>query len=512
MLTTGPDNPNTNNMIGGVGMYAAPQYTNTYVKQKEKPVYGKAELVLSVLMFLFSFIFVRFVVYNVTGIISSLLYIAFFAVTVIYLKKKGFAFSGFNKLLGALLFIFSTVFTITDNSFIKFLTCVFLFAAGAYFIYSVCADRKDVERYLPYAMKKSLFEYPFSKFSAQADILSDKAKDSETSSNIKRVIIGLVLTIPVTVIVAALLMKADDGVNYMISDIFDTFYSDEIWTVIMQLAFALPLSLYGFGLIYRCAFRKDIRELTDEECADKVWRKRIVSNLIFYTAAAPVLLLYVLFFVSQASYFLSAFMGKLPEGFSYAEYARKGFFELCWIVVINLGIMIIMNLHSKNSGEEKTVMLKIYNMIFCIFTLILIATAVSKMVMYIDAYGLTVMRVYTTWFMILCAYIFLLTIIKQFRPDMHLAKHITIGFTLMFAFLCFSRPESLIVKYNHMMGKVTADELADSGIYEMSDDGLLAAVNEGLMQSDEARERSSKKHSDHYTDDLNISTLLLENK
>ncbi len=204
MLTTGPDNPNTNNMIGGVGMYAAPQYTNPYVKQKEKPVYGKAELVLSVLMFLFSFIFVRFVVYNVTGIISSLLYIAFFAVTVIYLKKKGFAFSGFNKLLGALLFIFSTVFTITDNSFIKFLTCVFLFAAGAYFIYSVCADRKDVERYLPYAMKKSLFEYPFSKFSAQADILSDKAKDSETSSNIKRVIIGLVLTIPVTVIVAAL--------------------------------------------------------------------------------------------------------------------------------------------------------------------------------------------------------------------------------------------------------------------------------------------------------------------
>lgn len=174
--------------------------------------------------------------------------------------------------------------------------------------------------------------------------------------------------------------------------------------------------------------------------------------------------------------------------------------------------MIIMNLHSKNSGEEKTVMLKIYNMIFCVFTLILIATAVSKMVMYIDAYGLTVMRVYTTWFMILCAYIFLLTIIKQFRPNMHIAKHIAIGFTLMFAVLCFSRPESLIVKYNHMMGKVTADELADSGIYEMSDDGLLAAVNEGLMQSDEARERSSKKHSDHYTDDLNISTLLLENK
>ena len=90
MLTTGPENTNTNNMMDGVGMYAAPQYTNTFVKQKEKPVYGKAELILSALMFLFSFIFIKFVVYNVTGLISSLLFAAFFTAVIVYLRKKGF--------------------------------------------------------------------------------------------------------------------------------------------------------------------------------------------------------------------------------------------------------------------------------------------------------------------------------------------------------------------------------------------------------------------------------------
>ena len=248
------------------------------------------------------------------------------------------------------------------------------------------------------------------------------------------------------------------------------------------------------------------------ECDYRLMKKRALGNLVFYTAAAPILILYVMFFVSQASYFLSAFMGKLPEEFSYAEYARKGFFELCWIVVINLGIMMIMNLHSKNSGKEKTGVLKAYNIIFCIFTLILIATAVSKMVMYIDAYGLTVLRVYTTWFMLLCAFIFLVIFIKQFRPGMHMSKWISVGFTLMFAVLCFSRAEALIVKYNHAMGKVSSDTIRSSGILEMSDDGLLEAVNEGLISIETAKSASDLELPDHPTDVLNISTILLQSK
>ena len=222
------------------------------------------------------------------------------------------------------------------------------------------------------------------------------------------------------------------------------------------------------------------------------------------------LLLYVMFFISQAGYFLSAFMGRLPEGFSYAEYARKGFFELCCIVVINLFIMMIMNLHSTHSGEEKTSALKIYNVIFCIFTLILIATSLSKMVMYIDAYGLTVMRVYTTWFMVLCTFIFITVLVKQFKADMHMSKVIAVGFTVMFAVLCFSRAESLIVKYNHNTGKVTMANVSDSGITFMSDDGVLTAVKEGLLTSEEGYDINEFKHRRHMTDNLNISTLLLE--
>ena len=74
-----------------------------YEKPKEKPVYGRAECVVSALVFLFAVLFMRFVVFNITGIISSLLYIAIITTAIVYLRKKEYAFSGFNKALTVVL-------------------------------------------------------------------------------------------------------------------------------------------------------------------------------------------------------------------------------------------------------------------------------------------------------------------------------------------------------------------------------------------------------------------------
>ena len=115
-----------------------------------------------------------------------------------------------------------------------------------------------------------------------------------------------------------------------------------------------------------------------------------------------------MFFISQAGYFLSAFTNSLPEGFTYADYARRGFFELFAIALINLGVTCFMSLFSKKAGREKPFALKFYSVMISVFTLILIATAMSKMIMYINRYGLTALRFYTSWFMVLLAMIFVL--------------------------------------------------------------------------------------------------------
>lgn len=497
---------NSPQMMGG---YVASYYT----AKKESPLYKRGECVLALIVALMSVFFVRLVLFVNIGLFATIFCMIMLTTEIIYLKSRGLHVKGFNKLFAVALYIFGTVFAITDNLTVKWLDMLFMIGADAYFVYSVGAQKNDIEKYLPYAMIKALFAYPFEKFDAQARISSDRFSKSNGGKNFKGILGGLLLAVPLTVVVGSLLMSADEGVEHIMYIIGEFFASEGVWSWTGYLLLALPVSCYIFGMLYRNAVRNNIRELNSEECIESMKSFRLISNIVLYTAVTPIILLYIVFFFSQASYFLSAFSGTLPEAFSYAEYARKGFFELCTIAVINLAVIIFMNVTAKKSGEERTAALKIYTSVLSVSTLILIATAMSKMIMYIDTYGLTELRVYTTWFMVLTAYIFVLILVKQFKRGLGIAKLVSIGFTIMFAILCFSRSEVIITKYNiRMYNAGYLNELDMNSIENMSDDALLAAVDEGVLDVQKAQEISSVCHGEETINQLNLSSLILKNK
>ena len=101
-----------------------------------------------------------------------------------------------------------------------------------------------------------------------------------------------------------------------------------------------------------------------------------------------------------------------------------------------------------------------------VFTLLITATAISKMVLYIQNYGLTQLRVYTTWFMVLTALIFVYVIIRQFKANFPFMRAAAMTFTLMFALLCFSRPDAVIARYNM---EYCSEQLTFTDIKEMCD-------------------------------------------
>jgi len=493
--------------------YSTNDLSDTSPIEKEVPAYTKTEVILSAAVAVLAFLFIRYTVFNLTGFFTTGIFIALISAAVIYLRKKEFKFSRFNKILTTVLYIFSTVFSITANDFIKSLDTIFLCAAASYLIYSVTASENDVERFLPYALKKSLFSNPFSKFGTQGRIAADSLKGSKIGGNILPVLIGLFITVPLTAIVAALLMSADDGLAKMLSGIAEKIFSDNISVIIAQLMLTIPCSMYIFGMLYSNCFRDDLKVLDRDECTRKLESARFIRNLIVYTAVTPICILYVMFFISQANYFLSAFMNNLPDGYSYADYARQGFFELFAVSVINLGVIAGMSLFSKNSGRNKPTALKFYIVTISIFTLVLIATAVSKMVMYISAYGLTQLRFYTTWFMLLLAVIFVMIIIKQFRFDFRFARHLSVAFTLLFGILCFSRPDSLIAAYNiEMYSAGYLSELDTHQIMQMSDDAVLTALNKGVVSKKTAAERFSHNGNETEIDYYNLSSVILRSK
>ena len=161
---------------------------------------------------------------------------------------------------------------------------------------------------------------------------------------------------------------------------------------------------------------------------------KVVPDIAIQTAILVVCLVYLLFIGLQAKYLFSAFAGIRPEGFTYAEYARRGFFELCDIAVLNLVVLVGANCFSKTRRSEN-VWLRRGNVLLAVLTLLLIATAMSKMVLYICAYGLTEKRVITMVFMIWLLVVFLMMIIWQYRK-LPIVRIAVMTGAVLFCLLC----------------------------------------------------------------------------
>lgn len=472
--------------------------------------YSKCDILLSVTCALASFGFIRFILWNTMGFISTALYLLIITAVLLYLKHRGHKFSKLNIAAFAVLYLFSFVFSITANELIKTLDAVFLFIGGSYLVFSVANDKHDIERFLPFAAAKAVFSIPFTTFSSQIVISKDAASRSKSGNNIKLMLIGLLVTVPLTWGVGALLMSADQGFENMFSGFSIWIKHLDIGVFIFQLCLALPCSMYLFNLLYNSSHRNDVVRLDQQKCTYKVLSMRHIPNILLYTAITPICILYILFFIAQANYFLSAFSGSLPDGYSYSEYARRGFFELFWVSMINLTVIIVMSLLAKKGGEKKPAAMKAYTTTLSLFTIILIATALSKMMMYINEYGLTQLRVYTSWFMVLLAMVFVMIIIKQFRFSFHIARWLTAVFTVMFALLCFSRPDALIADYNISMynsGKL--EELDTISLLEMSDDAVLEVVKMGAFDPAQLKKEKEEEYDKSFYNKLNISSAAL---
>ncbi|MBO4866938.1 MAG: DUF4173 domain-containing protein [Ruminococcus sp.] len=436
------------------------------VAPKEKTVFTKSEKILALTTFVIAYGVVQFALWNTSGFFTTGLCLLFIAVIIGFLKKTGHKFKASHKLWSRIIIAFSTVFSITANDLIKTLDLVFLLIASTHLVYCVCAEKELFGRFSVFEFLKSSLENPISHSGKEFSAVGSSLNVKDSGAKIKAVIGGLILAIPLTLVVGGLLMSADKGVETILLRLTGTVDVDDFFTVIWKIVLAAPIASYLFGVLYSHTHPEKINALDEENCISFIRKLRFISNTVVYTSVTPICLLYVLFFISQANYFLSAFLNKLPADYSYAEYARRGFFELFAIELINAGVIFAINFFSKKAGEEKPRALRFYTVMISVFTLLITATAISKMVLYIQNYGLTQLRVYTTWFMVLTALIFVYVIIRQFKANFPFMRAAAMTFTLMFALLCFSRPDAVIARYNM---EYCSEQLTFTDIKEMCD-------------------------------------------
>lgn len=425
-----------------------------YAPQCEPPTpvnnkrsFSVAESIFAWLSLIFGYLFCRVFPLKESPFGGFLFTLLLFVSGFIVLKvmKKKFSLMTVLISLSAVIVSFSLI--LTSNNFLHFFSYLYSLAVFGYSIYSAYGNnvKNGFTDLIIADFFKALIIMPFCSFGCMFRAMFAGKKKGNRKIFLK-ILIGIAITILPTFIVFGLLSYDSDFTN-LLNNIFD-FEFDDFWSHLGSLILGVPLGLYIYGLFISSVDNKCKSVLNEESSAKAIKNMRIAPVATIIAAVIPLMFLYIVFFISQWKYYISGFTGILPENFSYASYAREGFFQLCAVAVINLIVITAVILFLKREKTASKLVLKATVLVFSAATLILISTAVAKMVMYINTYGLTPKRVYSTWFMLLIALVFILISLKMFVKKF---KVVALSFVLavvMFTLISVPNVDAFIAKYN----------------------------------------------------------------
>lgn len=288
-----------------------------------------------------------------------------------------------------------------------------------------------------------------------------------------RIILGLMLCAPVFIFVL-LMLSYDSAFGDLLSDIF-SFDIEKIVREFIFIIYSVPLFAYLVLSISSFASGNGKKRFDDGTFSRMRASTNWFSPVTVISMVLPVLILYVIFFISQWDYYTLAFLGYVPEGYSYAEYAREGFFQLCAVSVVNFLMMLGCTWFSDIKEVRSRFILKIVTVTISVCSLILIATAASKMYLYIKQYGLTPLRVYSSWGMAVLTAVFILFTVKQFSPRLPVYSLCIMCSVVLLLALCISDPDTRIAEYN-------TDQFIKGGLQEV-DITLLHSLGDSATPS-----------------------------
>lgn len=267
--------------------------------------------------------------------------------------------------------IFSINVGISANLLIQFLS--FTFAAGMLALWAFAVNNptyKGADDSIIYCILSAVFKQPIINIGKCPSAVLSLTKKNKSGRNVRNVIIGLIVAIPVTILVTLLLSNADQVFNTIINKFVNRFF-DNFMENIFSFLFGLPLSFLIFGAVIAAVKNKSDSRINLCACRKNTASLKFMPQLIAYSSVVPLCVVYIVFFVSQLSYFTSAFKNILPENYSFAEYAREGFFQLCTVSVINLIVISAINLfcryEDKNGEIKRPAMLNFFTSLISFF-------------------------------------------------------------------------------------------------------------------------------------------------
>lgn len=216
-------------------------------------------------------------------------------------------------------------------------------------------------------------------------------KSGSFSETHGQIIKGLIIAAPLLALVLMLLTSSDAVFNHMVDNRFLFLENLRLERVINHTLLMGLTSLYFFGYLWSLKY-----ESSSTDSAPPVSKN--LSPVSAITVMGLLCAVYLLFTGVQFTYLYSP-GASLPEGLTYAMYARRGFFELVAAAFVNMAIILIIASKTRDSVSKLSQSLLVCHSLLTVFTLNLLVSAFYRMHLYETAYGFTELRLFVQFFM-----------------------------------------------------------------------------------------------------------------
>ncbi len=302
-------------------------------------------------------------------------------------------------------------------------------------------------------------------------------ESGDAITRFKAILSGLLLALPILAVFAALLSSADPVFARRLNDLTDLFRLEKLPEYLFRAVIVFLVAYTLAGVFLHAATQSKDDLLLGME-------KPLLPSFLGITEASivlgSVLLLFAFFVTIQFQYFFGGQTNITIEGYTYAEYARRGFGELVTVAFFTLLLLLGLSTVTRREGRERRLFSALGGGLVAL-TLIILLSAFQRLLLYEEAYGFSRLRTYThvfiPWLGILLISVVLLEALHRQRFVPASALLTALGFAITLNLL---NVDAFIVRQN-VARHARGEELDIAYLATLSDDAVPALAD--LYQS-----------------------------
>ncbi len=276
---------------------------------------------------------------------------------------------------------------------------------------------------------------------------------------------GALIALPIVLVLTALLASADPAFQQAVVDALIALNLDSI----PELIWHLLVITGGAWLVLGALAQALGREAEGAQATPRPALPRFIGATETTVVLASVNALFASFVVIQFQYFFGGDQTLEVAGLTYADYARRGFFELVVVAMLTLSLALTLRAVTRLSSARANQLFNGLCLLLVTLTGVLLVSAFQRLWLYEDAYGFTCLRTYAHGFIIwlgVALLVFLVTTLAQ-RPHLFLFGALACGLGFVITLNVFST-DAFITRENIARGTLLTSSTIETltGRYE----------------------------------------------